>query len=99
MSACDDPDCKCECHDGGDDNSYDGLAGSEEIGAIYETIDAYFAPATPLQPSREHATILQNGLEKLEDAICDQCGDPGKLYPLHERVRRVIGALQARTRI
>lgn len=31
-------------------------------------------------------------------AVDGQHGDPGKLYPLHERVERVIGALKARVR-
>ena len=61
------------------------------------TIDRKFRPATPSsQMTNDRADVLRNGLSKIEDEISGKPGDPGKLYPLHERVRRVIGALQGK---
>lgn len=63
------------------------------------TIDRKFRPATPsTQMADDCANVLRNGLSKIEDEISGKSGDPGKLYPLHERVRRVIDALQVRAR-
>lgn len=61
------------------------------------TIDRKFRPATPpSQMTNDCDEVLRNGLSKIEDEIGGKPGDPGKLYPLHERVRRVIGALQGK---
>lgn len=37
---------------------------------------------------------MENALERIEKAISGEPGDPGKLYALDERVRRVIAALK-----
>lgn len=85
---CDDSDCECACHETDDEEA-----------SVCDSIDLYFQPATSgWSHNKDYSALLSTGLESIESAIDGQRGDPGKLYPLHERVRRVIGALQARAR-
>ena len=66
----------------------------------FVAIDKIFRPATSSSQIRNnHSDVLRSGLSKIESAIEGQRGDPGKLYPLDERVRRVIGALQDKIRV
>lgn len=98
MSTCDEPDCECECHYESDDDDSE-IDSNDEFAIVIKTIDAYLRPATKgIAYDKDHAKLISNSLEKIEDAIDGQPGDPGKLYPLHERVRRVIGVLQARAK-
>jgi hypothetical protein len=63
---------------------------------VFSSVEKYILPATPaIEKKRCTATLLREGLSRLEGVIENLPCDPGKLYPLHERVRRVIGALQA----
>lgn len=67
--------------------------------AAVESIGAHFQPATSgRQINKDYEAVLRNGLDSIRASIEGHPGDPGKLYPLHERVRRVIDALQVRAR-
>lgn len=64
-----------------------------------DLVDKYFQLVVPpIQLNADRGAVLGKGLSGVEVAIDKLPGDPGKLYPLHERVRRVVGALQARAR-
>ena len=80
-----------------DDDDDDDLGPSDELVKIYDSIETFFLPATnDTSSNKDYAKPLSDGLEAIEDAIDGKRGDPGKLYPLHERVKRVVGALQGR---
>lgn len=80
-----------------DDDDDDDFGSSDELVKIYDSIETFFLPATNSpSPNKDYAKPLSTGLEAIEGAIDGKCGDPGKLYPLHERVLRVVGAMQCR---
>lgn len=85
--------------DGGDaiDDSLDGVETPEEFVKIYDSIETYFLPATngTVKPD-DWSVPLSTGFESIEDIIDGKRGDPDKLYPLHERVKILVGALQSR---
>lgn len=91
MSTCDEPDCDCVCHD----NDGYWLELSEDLATILDAVGTHFNPAGQASVD-DYAKLISDGLEKLENEIDGKPGDPGKLYPLHERVRRVVGALQGK---
>lgn len=97
---CFDNDCECACHNDSDDSDDSNERGdtSDDIALIYDTIDTYFNPASNSGIKVDHAQILTNGLVKLEDVIDGARGDPGKLYPLHERIKRIFDASKVRRR-
>jgi hypothetical protein len=83
--------------DDDDDDDDDELGPSDELVKIYDSIETFFLPATNnTLPNKDYAKSLLTGLEAIEDTINGVRGDPGKLYPLHERVKRVIGAFRDR---
>lgn len=78
----------------------DELGPSDELVKIYDSIETFFLSASRnLVRKIEHDELLVVGLERIEEAIDKKHGDPGKLYPLDERVHRVIGALQDKIRV
>lgn len=86
--------------DNNDDDDDDEFGPSDELVKIYDSIETFFLPATVCSsPNRDYAKPLSTGLEAIEDVIEGHRGDPGKLYPLNERVHRVIGALQDKIRV
>jgi hypothetical protein len=90
---CDDDDCDCACH-------VDEDVGAElpdDVVLIYGAIDTYFQQTVRgFSHKPDLGKLLDGGLESIEDTVDGKSGDPGKLYPLHERVRRVVAALQGR---
>jgi hypothetical protein len=67
----------------------------DDVPQIIESIDKYFQPATNnYQYNKDRGALVSSGLSQIEELIAGQPGDPGKLFPLHEHVRRVIGSLQ-----
>jgi hypothetical protein len=95
---CFDSDCECACHDNDDDDDNDRGEVLDDIALMYDSINTYFNPASRGSVKTDYAQILANGLTKLEDVIDGARGDPGKLYPLHERVRQIFAAPQTRSR-
>ncbi len=80
-----------------DEDDEDEFGPYDELVKIYDSIETFFLPATnSSSPNKDYAKPLSTGLEAIEDAIDGKRGDPGKLYPLHERVKGVVGALQGR---
>lgn len=94
---CDDDECDCCCHTYDDDDDENT---PDELVLVYGSIETFFLPATNSpSPNKDYAKPLSTGLEAIEDVIEGQRDDPGKLYPLDERVRRVIDALQDKIRV
>ncbi len=91
---CFDPECECGCHD--DDDVDEGLP--DDVVAMYSSIDTYFNPASIGSHKCDHAKLLSDGLERIEGIIDGLRGDPGKLYPLDERLCRIVGASRAKGR-
>lgn len=90
--SCEDDDYECSCHEYDFEDEDDS-----PVMKVIEVIDEHFQPATRVYNDK-HDELLARCIGSIVDDIAGMPGDPGKLYPLHERVRRVIEALRARTK-
>ena len=98
---CFDDDCTCDCHNDDDDDDDDDESTGEtadDVASIYDSINAYFNPASQGEAKRDHVKLLTNGLERIEGIIEGLRGDPGRCYPLDERLRRIVDASRTRRR-
>ena len=97
---CFDDDCTCDCHndDDEDDNDQSGEDLPDDFVDIHDSITTYFNPASQGQAKRDYAKLLAKGLERIEDTLEGLRGDPGRCYPLDERLRRIVDVSRVRHR-